>query len=172
MLLKTRSPLELKARKPIRSSWVMVTATWLTTAPARVRPTVISASIAWRVGLAWLAENSAAPKSGAKSGKRKRRDPWRDIQEYLTTQPSEALINLLLDVAQRDDRLYQSLLLKAERTSGGGNVTPAFRRAIGDAKGYSRLCRLARSRHLRWRYQRGGRSIGRTAQARHCRHAD
>jgi uncharacterized Zn finger protein len=85
------------------------------------------------VGLAWLAENSAAPKSGAASGKRKRRDPWRDIKEYLTTQPPEALIDLLLDVTQRDDRLYQSLLLKAERTGGGGNVTQAFRRAIEDA---------------------------------------
>ena len=72
------------------------------------------------VGLAWLAENSAASKSGATSGKKKRRDPWRDIKEYLTTQPPETLIDLLLDVAQRDDRLYQSLLLKAERTGGAG----------------------------------------------------
>jgi uncharacterized Zn finger protein len=85
------------------------------------------------VGLAWLAENSAAPKSGAASRKRKRRDPRRDIKEYLTTQPPEALIDLLLDVTQRDDRLYQSLLLKAERTGRGGNVTQAFRRAIEDA---------------------------------------
>ncbi len=85
------------------------------------------------VGLAWLAENSAAPKTGAASGKKKRRDPWRDIKEYLTTQQPEALINLLLDVAQRDDRLYQSLLLKAERAGDGGNVAKAFRRAIDGA---------------------------------------
>lgn len=85
------------------------------------------------VGLAWLAENSAAPKSGAASGKKKQRDPWRDIKEYLTTQPPDALIDLLLDVAQRDDRLYQSLLLKAERTGGGGNAAKAFRRAIDGA---------------------------------------
>lgn len=85
------------------------------------------------VGLAWLAENSAATKSGATSGKKKRRDPWRDIKEYLATQPPETLIDLLLDVAQRDDRLYQSLLLKAERTGGGGNVVKAFRRAIDGA---------------------------------------
>lgn len=83
------------------------------------------------VGLAWLAENSTAPKSGAASGKKKRRDPWRDIKEYLTTLPPETLIDLLLDVAQRDDRLYQSLLLKAERT--GGNVANAFRQAIDGA---------------------------------------
>lgn len=85
------------------------------------------------VGLAWLAENFAASKSVAVSGKRKRRDPWRDIKAYLTTQPQEALIDLLLDVAQRDDRLYQSLLLKAERTGDGGNAVKAFRRAIDGA---------------------------------------
>jgi uncharacterized Zn finger protein len=85
------------------------------------------------VGLAWLAENSAAPKSGVASGKRKRRDPWRDIKEYLTTQAPEALIDVLLDVAQRDDRLYQSLLLKAECSGGGGNVAKAFRQAIDSA---------------------------------------
>ena len=85
------------------------------------------------VGLAWLADQSPAPQSAAASIKRKRRDPWRDIKEYLTSQPSEALIDLLLDVAQRDDRLYQSLLLKAERTSAGGDVAKAFRRAIDAA---------------------------------------
>lgn len=85
------------------------------------------------VGLAWLAENSAVPTPGAASGKKKRRDPWRDINAYLTTQPPEALIELLLDVAQRDDRLYQSLLLKAERTGGGGNVVKAYQRAIDGA---------------------------------------
>jgi len=81
------------------------------------------------VGLAWLAENSEV----AKSGKTKRRDPWRDIKAYLATQAPEALIELLLEVAQRDDRLYQSLLLKAERSGGGGNVAQAFRRAIDGA---------------------------------------
>jgi uncharacterized Zn finger protein len=85
------------------------------------------------VGLAWLAETSAAPKSGPASGKKKRRDPWRDIEDYLTTQAPETLVELLLDVAQRDDRLYQSLLLKAERTGGGGNLVKAFRRAIDGA---------------------------------------
>lgn len=86
------------------------------------------------VGLAWLTEITAAPKSDTASGKKKRRDPWRDIKEYLTMQPPEALIELLLDVAQRDDRLYQSLLLKAERTGGSsGNVAKAFRRAIDGA---------------------------------------
>ncbi len=86
------------------------------------------------VGLAWLTENSAPQKSGAASGKKKRRDPWRDIKEYLGTQPPQTLLDLLLDVARRDDRLYQSLLLKAERTiGGGGNAAKAFRRVIDEA---------------------------------------
>lgn len=83
------------------------------------------------VGLALLAEQAVETKP--KAGKAKRRDPWRDIKEYLTTQSPETLIELLLDVAQRDDRLYQSLLLKAERGSGGGNAVKAFRRAIDSA---------------------------------------
>jgi len=83
------------------------------------------------VGLAWLAGQAAEAKP--KAGKARRRDPWRDIKEYLTTQAPETLIDLLLDVAQRDDRLYQSLLLKAERCGGGGNAVKAFRRAIDEA---------------------------------------
>lgn len=76
------------------------------------------------VGLAWL--------DGHASGrKKKRQDPWRDIRQYLAAQPQDALVALLLDVAQRDDRLYQSLLLKAERN--GGDVAAAFRRAIDGA---------------------------------------
>jgi uncharacterized Zn finger protein len=85
------------------------------------------------VGLAWLAEHTSEGKPSAKSNKKKRRDPWSDIREYLTTQAPEALIELLLEVAQRDDRLCQSLLLKADRTGGGGNVAKAFRRAIDGA---------------------------------------
>jgi hypothetical protein len=85
------------------------------------------------VGLAWLTDHATEEKPKAKSGKTKRRDPWQDIKHYLTAQPTETLIELLLDVAQRDDRLYQSLLLKAERTVGGGNVVKAFQRAIDDA---------------------------------------
>lgn len=85
------------------------------------------------VGLAWLAEQAAETKPKSKGGKAKRRDPWRDIKDHLATQSPEILIDLLLDVAQRDDRLYQSLLLKAERTGGGGNVVKAYQRAIDGA---------------------------------------
>lgn len=85
------------------------------------------------VGLAWLAKHAGEGKPIAKSNKKKRPDPWRDIREYLTTQAPEALIELLLEVAQRDDRFYQSLLLKAECTGGGGDVAKAFRRASDGA---------------------------------------
>ena len=85
------------------------------------------------VGLAWIADRASDEKPEAKSGKTKRRDPWRDIKDFLGTQPPEALIELLLDVAQRDDRLYQSLLLKAERVAGGGNAVKAFRCVIDEA---------------------------------------
>lgn len=83
------------------------------------------------VGLAWLGEQGGSRKKAAASGKKKKRDPWRDIREYLAAQPEDALIELLLNVAERDDRLYQSLLLKAERS--GGDVAVAFRRAIDGA---------------------------------------
>lgn len=90
------------------------------------------------VGLAWLDEHGSASLpagAGRKPAKAKRRDPWKDIRQYLETQPAESLVEVLLDVAQRDDRLFQSILLKAERTQGGGNAEKAFRRAIDDAVG-------------------------------------
>lgn len=84
------------------------------------------------LGLAWLAENAAASPMDALPGKH-RRDPWRDIEAYLGTQDAQILIDLLLEVAQRDDRLYQLLWLKAERAGAGANVAPLFRKAIDDA---------------------------------------
>lgn len=76
------------------------------------------------LGLAWLAENSSA------SDTKKKQDPWGDISGYLDRQSPTTLIDLLLDVAQRDDRLYRSLLLQAERAGGGGHLSPAYRKAI------------------------------------------
>jgi uncharacterized Zn finger protein len=87
------------------------------------------------VGLAYLSEHELArvESPGRKLAKTKRRDPWKDIRQFLETQPTESLIEVLLDVAQRDDRLFQSLLLRAERTQGGGSAEKAFRRAIDAA---------------------------------------
>ena len=88
------------------------------------------------VGLTWLAEKKVGGKSGGASGKKraaKKHDPWLDIRAYLSSQQPESLVDLLLDVAQRDDSLYRSLLLKAERSGGAGNTMTAFRRAIDSA---------------------------------------
>jgi hypothetical protein len=66
----------------------------------------------------------------------KRRDPWGDIKGYLATQPADALIELLLEVAERDDQFFDSLLLKAQTPSGaggGGNVVKAVRSVIDNA---------------------------------------
>ncbi|WP_206667254.1 SWIM zinc finger family protein [Candidatus Methylobacter oryzae] len=83
------------------------------------------------VGLAWLAGQTES--GAAVAAKKQRRDPWRDIRDYLTTQAPEVLIALLLDTAERDDRLYRSLLLKAERAAGGTDVVKVFRKSIEQA---------------------------------------
>ncbi len=83
------------------------------------------------VGLAWLTKQT---ESGVVvATKKQRRDPWRDIRDYLMTQAPEVLIELLLDTAERDDRLYRSLLFKAERAGGGSNVVKVFRKSIEQA---------------------------------------
>lgn len=87
-------------------------------------------------GLAWLAEKAdqvGNGRAGTKARRKKQRDPWRDIRNYLSIQAPEKLLELLLEVAQRDDRLYQALLLKAERTGGPTSVLKAYRRAIDEA---------------------------------------
>ena len=68
-----------------------------------------------------------------KSEKAKRSDPWRGIKNHLVAQPQEILIDLLLEVAHRDDRLYRSLLLKAERTGDFDNVVKTYQMVIDDA---------------------------------------
>ena len=86
------------------------------------------------LGLAWLDQAKDVRQSSAASGRKKRRDPWRDIKTYLDRQPANTLVEFLLEVAERDKRLYQSLLLKAERSAvGGGNVAKTFRQAIDKA---------------------------------------
>lgn len=48
-------------------------------------------------------------------------------------QSPEYLTGLLMDQAQRDDALYRSLLLKAERASGSVDILKSFRKAIDSA---------------------------------------
>lgn len=84
------------------------------------------------VGLAWL-EDRQNVEPGPASQKKECTDPWQAIRNYLSLQKPEALIGLVLDAAERDDRVYQSLLLKAERLHAGGNLLPTFRKAIDKA---------------------------------------
>ncbi len=52
---------------------------------------------------------------------------------YLIALRPDALVGIVLDVAQRDDRLYQSLLVKADRSAGGGNLSETLHQAIDRA---------------------------------------
>ena len=83
------------------------------------------------LGLAWLAENAVLPQPGPAKGRR--RDPFADIRHYLGMLTPQALIDIVLDVTQRDDRLYRSLLLKADRSAGGANLASTLRQAIDRA---------------------------------------
>lgn len=85
------------------------------------------------VGLAWLAGQGKAAKGGRTRKTEKRDDPWRMIRDYLADQPREALLEIVLEVALRDDRLYQTLELQAGRSCGPGYEVKAFRRAITEA---------------------------------------
>ncbi|MGR8936088.1 MAG: DUF6880 family protein [Gammaproteobacteria bacterium] len=47
--------------------------------------------------------------------------------------PAKAEFGVLLDAAERDERLFRSLLLKAERTAGSLDVVKSYRRMIDNA---------------------------------------
>ncbi len=83
-------------------------------------------------GLAWLNQQADFAVPSALQ-QRKKRDPWQEIRSYLASQPPEELVILLLNVAVRDERLYQLLLLKSELAAGAIGTVRAFRRAIDKA---------------------------------------
>ena len=88
------------------------------------------------LGLTWLSSRNPKLKTKGKSGKTTQNDPWKDIQGYLTALPPIALIEILLEVAERDDPLYRALLLQAHTSTvaaRGGGLTKTFRRAIDEA---------------------------------------
>jgi uncharacterized Zn finger protein len=87
------------------------------------------------LALAWLNEARASDASAAPEDreKPKRRDPWAELRDYLRLQSSETLADWLLDAARRDDGLYRTLSLKAERAGGSVDTIQAFRRAIDSA---------------------------------------
>ena len=81
----------------------------------------------------------------AKSVKTVRHDPWRDIEDFLGTRSQEALVGRLLDVARRDDQLYQSLELEVSMSLGRGqgrrSVSAGYRQR-GDRRWIRRLARI------------------------------
>ncbi|TFW35842.1 hypothetical protein E4O92_01280 [Massilia horti] len=85
------------------------------------------------VGFAWVASMEELPAQAESRAKKKRRDPWCEIQSYLCRQEAEVLIALVLNAARRDDSLYRSLLLKAERDMGGADLSKIYHKAIDDA---------------------------------------
>jgi uncharacterized Zn finger protein len=85
------------------------------------------------VGLAWLARLDPPAAHRAPGAKPQRRDPWSAIHDYLGSQEPAALIALVLDAARRDDRMYRSLLQKAERNAVGADLANVLRGTITQA---------------------------------------
>ncbi|MDD5057310.1 MAG: hypothetical protein PHQ60_05520 [Sideroxydans sp.] len=83
------------------------------------------------VGLAWLAESGG--EAGAKSGRKKKSNPWLEISDFVGLQDAPTLAAWLLESAKRDDVLYENLLLKARRAAGPASTIKGFRAAIDKA---------------------------------------
>lgn len=81
------------------------------------------------VGLSWLARQDKN-ENGSRKTHKKVKDPWQSIQDYLSRQKPETLINLIIELAESDKNLYKSLLFKAEKAAAGGNVQAIIRKAI------------------------------------------
>ncbi len=75
----------------------------------------------------------ADPHPAGAARKKKRQDPWDDIQSYLRGLKAEQLAAIILGVAKHDDELYRSLLIKADRSADGRNVATTLRQAIEHA---------------------------------------
>lgn len=83
------------------------------------------------VGLAWLAENGGA--GVAKSGRKKKSNPWKEITDFVGLQDAATITEWLLETAKRDDVLYEHLLLKARCAVGPASTIKGFRAAIDRA---------------------------------------
>lgn len=57
-------------------------------------------------------------------------NPWKCIRDYLAMQPPETLIEMLLESCERNETLYNSLLLKAELAGSGNEIGKTLREAI------------------------------------------
>jgi uncharacterized Zn finger protein len=82
------------------------------------------------VGLKWL--EAGEPKFSEKS-KGPPAVTMEDVRNYLLEQDKNALVEMLVDRAMKDDRLRQSLVIKAAKKSSKGLDLATYRRAIDDA---------------------------------------
>ena len=80
------------------------------------------------VGLAFLDGREKGYEPGVSGD-----EAWDAIQQHLQAQPPATLADWLLDAAQRDDRLYRKLLLKAQQAGGKVDMGKVFRREIDNA---------------------------------------
>jgi len=81
------------------------------------------------VGLTWMAGITDLNKVDEEP----QADSWQNIRDYLAAQSPETLIKLLLDAAKHDERIYHSLLLKAEPPEVNVNTLNTLRKAIKNA---------------------------------------
>jgi uncharacterized protein DUF6880/SWIM zinc finger len=81
------------------------------------------------VGLTWL--KAGEPKFAGKS-KGPPAVTMEDVRNYLLEQDKNALVEILVDRAMEDDRLRQSLVIKAAKKSSKGLDLATYRRAIDD----------------------------------------
>jgi len=82
------------------------------------------------VGLAWLEAGQAKSPEQAKAQQGVTMD---DVRAYLLGQDKNALVEMLVNRAIEDDRLRQSLFIKAAKKSSKGLDLATYRRAIDDA---------------------------------------
>jgi uncharacterized Zn finger protein len=85
------------------------------------------------VAFAWLASMDELPEKSTSRPMKKQRDARSTIERYLRKQETDALIALVLDAAQRDDRMYRALLLRAERDLGDADLSSTLRATIDEA---------------------------------------
>ena len=82
-------------------------------------------------GLAWIEQSE--PKGSTAKKSRKLTTTTADVRSFLSGQEKTALVDLIMDQAQTDERLAQHLLLKAARHGTRGVDLAAYRKIIDSA---------------------------------------
>jgi len=80
------------------------------------------------VGLAWL--NRQKEQGGKSSKSKKGKITFEDVRDYLLAEEKQALVEIVLEQARRDDRLRQRLLARTARACAEGLDLDSFRSSI------------------------------------------